>query len=164
MTSKGAEDLLAVLQKTMESDELLEKLRLAEADSFFYKQLFGDAADAIEALRDTVKHQREIMRKYGGEAGIVRLYDYTKKYFELSAKMPRWISVEEKLPEPDDDSFIIGWFGGGKYDQLRYPDFAVLRGNGKLLPANEKHINGRCIAWYRLPDPPKEVNNEDALL
>ena len=55
----------------------------------------------------------------------------------------RWHDAGEQIPDGEN---IIGWYGGGEYDQLRW--FELVDGT--------VYEGERLIAWYRLPDPPKE--------
>jgi hypothetical protein len=55
----------------------------------------------------------------------------------------RWHGAEEPIPNEEN---IIGWYGGGEYDQLRWYDLV----DGTVYEGE------RLIAWYKLPEPPKE--------
>ena len=63
----------------------------------------------------------------------------------------RWISVEEKMPEPHDDVAII----------IRHGDCTYLRigwyGNAcRWMQAGLGMIEGEVTHWMPLPEPPKE--------
>ena len=75
---------------------------------------------------------------------------------ELLSAVPKWISVEDA---PKDAVPIVGYFGGGDYDQLRWFAFACVMDDGTVLPTqNANEIsNEHCIAVYAVPEPPKEV-------
>ena len=55
----------------------------------------------------------------------------------------RWHDADERIPDVEN---VIGWYGGGKYDQLRWLDLV----DGTVYEGE------RLIAWYQLPEPPKE--------
>ena len=75
---------------------------------------------------------------------------------ELLAAVPKWISVgaDQKCPVTLT-ACAVGYFNGGKYDQLYWFDFFSTDKNGVIVPHNTD-IEGRCIAAYTLPEPPKE--------
>lgn len=75
---------------------------------------------------------------------------------ELQAAVPKWISVSENQKCPVKAwSCLIGYFNGGIYNQLWWFDFAYTDQNGFIFPRNTD-IEGRCVAVFALPEPPKE--------
>ena len=70
---------------------------------------------------------------------------------------PRWHGVDEHIP--DKGMQPIGYFGGGKYDQLRWFDFIDVLSNGAAVAASKERevFNEHLIAWYPCPEPPMEV-------
>lgn len=68
---------------------------------------------------------------------------------ELVAAVPKWISVEERLPGKDDMVFIYyEWTGqsGTVYKEVSLSTLGEIQ-----------HFGFKPIAWMPLPDPPKEV-------
>lgn len=79
---------------------------------------------------------------------IAELYADALAYIQqLEAQVPKWISVEERLPENDDDVLIITEFGTsmGYYDIYR--DYWLDYVN------SESNI---VTHWMPLPEGPKE--------
>ena len=77
----------------------------------------------------------------------------------LAGKDARWISANEKLQ--DNTNYVLGFFGGGDYDQLRWFDTVLMDSSGAVFP---NHYEGgidnmHLIAWYQVPEPIEEVEN-----
>lgn len=67
----------------------------------------------------------------------------------------RWISNPQEYP--DTDSRVVGYFGGGAFDQLRWFDFVTTLSDGSLVAEREQDVtNEHLIAVFQLPEPPKE--------
>ena len=68
----------------------------------------------------------------------------------------RWISDPQKFP--NTDARVVGYFGGGAFDQLRWFDFVTTLSDGRMVAeSNERDvINEHLIAVFQLPEPPKE--------
>ena len=66
---------------------------------------------------------------------------------QLEAKAPKWISVEDRLPEDDDSNYIV-WNG-------IYINIAIYWGDGRWWPAGGYIVND-ITHWMPLPKPPKE--------
>ena len=68
----------------------------------------------------------------------------------------RWISDPQEFP--NTDARVVGFFGGGANDQLRWFDFVTTLSDGSIVSeSGERDIyNEHLIALYQLPEPPKE--------
>ena len=69
---------------------------------------------------------------------------------------PRWISVEERLPNQNDGRLYICLIVGGEYDQLSWYELCDFA-EGRFWTqesASECHVTH----WMPLPEPPKEEN------
>ena len=68
----------------------------------------------------------------------------------------RWISDTQKFP--DTDARVVGYFGGGAFNQLRWFDFVTTLSDGSFAPeSTERDVsNTHLIAVFQLPEPPKE--------
>lgn len=127
-------------------DELVKDLRekaefLAAAEPLHIKNAFAEtmkqAADAIEDLNKLVENSNKA---------------YKAVYQNLAVRIPRWISVEERLPEAECGDFSKN----------------VLVTDGKYI-AISSYFNceemepywcytgiGEITHWMPLPEPPKE--------
>lgn len=63
---------------------------------------FGDECDSDREVIDTLEYIQQLERKIG---------ELTEKVALLEAAQPKWISVEERLPEPNTTVLLIahGW-------------------------------------------------------
>lgn len=111
-------------------------------------KLLNDAADAIEGLSGLVDH-------YGGETGIKNLQEYASKYWDTLAKIPRWVSVSDRLPDNIDEEVLVCNEGYGK-DGTGFATVAVYNGNGWLECWERKQYLACITHWMPLPEPPKE--------
>lgn len=68
----------------------------------------------------------------------------------------RWISDPQKFP--NTDARVVGYFGGGALNQLRWFDFVTTLSDGRFVAeSNERDVtNEHLIAVFQLPEPPKE--------
>lgn len=68
----------------------------------------------------------------------------------------RWISDPQKFP--NTDARVVGYFGGGAFNQLRWFDFVTALSDGRMVSeSNEGDVtNEHLIAVFQLPEPPKE--------
>ena len=77
-------------------------------------------------------------------------HDYCAGWNDAVDAMPRWISVEERLPE--GDKIVLGYTDryGGQCEMVYYSNriLAWCKNGGLLIP-NVTH-------WMPLPEPPKE--------
>lgn len=101
------------------------------------------------------------LRNLSGTDNIVEFDEAADAVEELLQKMqqlPRWIPVTEKENLPNTDSGVVGYFGGGAFDQLRWYDFVCTLTDGSIVSENSERdvMNEHCIAVYKLPEPPKE--------
>lgn len=111
--------------------------------------LMNRAAAAIEELSISVKN---------GETAYEIMVRQTSYIEELQKKIPRWIPVTDKEHIPNTDHGVVGYFGGGAFNQLRWYDFVTTLSDGKIVGESTERdvINEHCIAVYKLPEPPKE--------
>ncbi len=92
------------------------------------------AADAIEELNRKVVEWQEEACKWNNE------------YYHLLDNKPRWISVEERLPE-DDCNCIV--FSNGYVKEAHFYF-------GKFYDPIEDYMKYNATHWMPLPEPPKE--------
>lgn len=88
------------------------------------------------------------------EAGIDRCYELAK---QVESAQPKWISVEEKLPEESVEVLMLfkhnmaaGWYGG-EGDWYSNTDDGFYAS-----------CDGEPTHWMPLPEPPKEDDNANA--
>ena len=79
------------------------------------------------------------------------LREATKMVKQLEARVPRWISVEERLPEPKEDVALY----------IRCGDVSFIRtgwrmGNGQFICPNDSLSGYEVTHWMPLSEPPKE--------
>lgn len=77
--------------------------------------------------------------------------DYCRGWNDAVEAMPRWISVEEKLPEHKEDVALY----------IRCGDVSFIRtgwrmGNGQFICPNDSLSGYEVTHWMPLPEPPKE--------
>lgn len=73
-----------------------------EAEPVCMYELMGKAADAIEQLTADLERSKEWEAFWEKEAN-----EALKKYHTTVAQKPRWIPVEERLP--DERQFVLAW-------------------------------------------------------
>ena len=80
------------------------------------------------------------------------------KVLSKTEKTTQWIPVTDKEHIPNTDHGVVGYFGGGAFNQLRWYDFVTTLSDGKIVGESTERdvINEHCIAVYKLPEPPKE--------
>ena len=88
---------------------------------------------------------------YGDMIGCVQTMhqDTLAMIQQLEAQVPKWISVEERLPEDDDDVLMMTDMGMsmGYYCRDSFSDRWV----------DYVNSDSRCVThWMPLPEPPKE--------
>ena len=107
-------------------------------------KLTNDAADAIEEL---LKENAEL-----DNSGRVLMAAFAR----LKEKVPKWISVEERLPEPGQGVLV--------YDDCEYMSVADYTHDKHFPTVYEFHVNGEyepgVTHWMPLPEPPKEDDDE----
>lgn len=74
---------------------------------------------------------------------------------QLEAQVPRWISVEERMPEVGVDVSIIIEFGGYQYIRVGW-----MRKSGEWFQAGLGVVEGKVTHWAYLPEAPKEDAHE----
>ena len=59
---------------------------------------------------------------------------------------------------PNTDHGVVGYFGGGAFNQLKWYDFVTTLSDGTIVgECTERDVmNEHCIAVYKLPPAPKE--------
>ena len=70
---------------------------------------------------------------------------------ELLAAVPKWISVEERLPEKDEMVIVYySWTGqsGTEYKEVSLATLDEMR-----------YCGNKLLGWMPLPEPPKEADN-----
>ena len=77
---------------------------------------------------------------------------------QLEARVPRWIPVEERLPESDDNVLVIV---NGECKTMTFEEAYMLAsyypGEGWIVEEYEDWENPVVTHWMPLPEPPKEV-------
>lgn len=105
----------------------------------------------IEALRKVDEY----------DSGYAKLMYDAADAIEVLSKMEKttqWIPMTDKEHIPNTDHGVVGYFGGGAINQLRWYDFVTTLSDGKIVGESTERdvINEHCIAVYKLPEPPKE--------
>ena len=95
------------------------------------------------------------------ENGCDTLREDAADAIEVLSKMEKatqWIPMTDKEHIPNTDHGVVGYFGGGAFNQLRWYDFVTTLSDGKIVGESTERdvINEHCIAVYKLPEPPKE--------
>ncbi len=95
----------------------------------------------------------EIVMKEAGVASVrFACADAADAIDELQAAVPKWISVEERLPEPGQGVLV--------YDDCGYMSVADYTHDKHFPTVYEFHVNGEyepgVTHWMPLPEPPKE--------
>ena len=77
---------------------------------------------------------------------------------QLESRVPRWIPVEERLPESDDNVLVIV---NGECKTMTFEEAYMLAsyypGEGWIVEEYEDWENPVVTHWMPLPEPPKEV-------
>lgn len=128
-------------------EELVKRLReeVREADTFKLMADLFEAADAIEELQKRVDVEKAFSDAWEENANECRV-----RFQKLLATFPKWISVNERLPEKEGyyiTAFRFGDVGSNVF--MRFND-----GEGKWYQ-NSKDT-GEVTHWMNLPEPPKE--------
>ena len=109
----------------------------------------------------TAKRAAEICREWyvafrymgkGEEKCVLELIDAADTIEALEAAQPKWISVEEKLPENDDNYLVF------TYDKNE-AEIATYYGDGEWLTHDLTNLTRLVSHWMPLPsmpEPPKE--------
>lgn len=108
-----------------------------------------DLMDAVDFARGSMTAARELILSL--PAGSM---DYIKWLeAELDKRVPRWISVEERLPE--DDSHYLVWAHDNGAEEV-----ALYYGDGEWLTDDLENITRVVTHWMPLPEPPEEGDDE----
>lgn len=81
-----------------------------------------------------------------------RIGELTEKVAQLEAAQPKWISVEERLPENDDNYLVF------TYDKNE-AEIATYYGDGEWLTHDLTNLTRLVSHWMpipSMPEPPKE--------
>ena len=81
--------------------------------------------------------------------------DATVYIKQLEARVPKWISVKDRLPEYYKDLLVIVREGGAVLYMI-----AHLCIGGIMVSNSGERINGVVTHWMPLPEPPKEDMHE----
>lgn len=76
--------------------------------------------------------------------------DYCRGWNDSVDEMPRWISVEEKLPKDYEDVVIIMRDGASSWYRVAYREY------GGWSFGGGRRVNDEVTHWMHLPEPPKE--------
>lgn len=71
---------------------------------------------------------------------------------QMKEQIPRWISVEERLPEPKEDVALYIRCGDASFIRTGWR-----RGNGQFICPSDSLSGYEVTHWVPLPEPPKEV-------
>ena len=85
----------------------------------------------------------------GEEKCVLELLDAADTIEALEAAQPKWISVEEKLPE-NDDNYLV--FTSDKNEA----EIATYYGDGEWLTHDLTNLTRFVTRWMQIPQPPKE--------
>lgn len=130
--------------------EMCETAKFEEATS-----LLSEAADAIEELSKVVKHQAEILHRYGGETGIRQSAEMNDSLVRLLQERYRWIPVTERLPQDHERVLVVNDDGKMMVAQRAEDDWwhYYCAYDVDRWWTGE---NGEVAHWMPLPEPPKE--------
>ncbi len=134
-------------------EELIDELRLESTNMHYDKpdcELFAKAADAIEELQKKVAFEEALAECWEGHAEGCRA-----RFQKLLDAYPKWISVEERLPENGRVLCVrkSEAFPGQRYVYILTADHGEFR-DGAIFTAD-----GNVTHWMPLPEPPKEEPN-----
>ena len=89
---------------------------------------------------------------YGKASEYAAEYNYYKDALEALENQPKWISVEERLPEYDAKVLVVipRYYGCDIRTARLYKSGAWLIGDMSAVGSTPTH-------WMPLPEPPKEV-------
>lgn len=75
---------------------------------------------------------------------------------KLRGQVPRWIPVEERLPENFRKVLCCEYFRHGDFNGM-FVNYALgYQNNGRWGGEVANGTNARALAWMPLPEPPKE--------
>ena len=101
---------------------------------------FGDECDSDREVIDTLEYIQQLERKIG---------ELTEKVAQLEAAQPKWISVEERLPENDDNYLVFT-------SDRNAAEIATYYGDGEWLTHDFTNLTPLVTHWMPIPQMPKE--------
>ena len=108
------------------------------------ESLFAEAADAIEELLKEVQSRENDCINLTGECAT---------YY---AQIPKWISVDERLPETD--SVVLCFCRAHLVEMLMFAEDCWIGAGG--LWSKTEYMKDYVTYWMPLPEPPKEVDED----
>lgn len=123
-----------------------------------------------EAALDALKEHRERILGDGEKDKIDGVYEMACLHCEDVVRYcvptadvverPRWISVDERLPETWET--VLCWYEYYHYSRDKIlPEYGIgYCINGRWSGEVSSGTNCRVLAWMPLPEPPKEIHND----
>ena len=130
-------------------DEIKKALRICSGklldycDACNYCNWSSDCACNSRMCADALEYIQQLENHIG---------ELTEKVAQLEAAQPKWISVEERLPE-NDDNYLV--FTSDKNEE----EIATYYGDGEWLTHDLTNLTRLVTHWMPLPsmpEPPKE--------
>ena len=119
-----------------------------------FSELAGDALALIQQLQDQNASLQSLM-----VAANAEIADLDTEVEELHARIPRWISVEERLPE-NDANVLVYAIGNNENSCIAMTSYTHnLHGfhiEGWRSPWQYFFHEHKITHWMPLPEPPKE--------
>ena len=121
------------------------------ADALAYIQQLETDKEQLEGL---LHHMNQLR-----DAAAGRALQMEERVHQLEAKLPRWIPVEERLPEKDaDDNVLV--IVNGKHRGTLFEDAYMMAnfypGEGWIIEGYEEWEKPEVSYWMPLPHAPKE--------
>lgn len=134
------EELIKALRTCTNPDKCCEDCGFFDkcyknTEHFSIEEQAADAIEKLKILADNGEATYEIM---------VRQTSYIEK---LKQKIPHWIPVTERLPEPETD--VLSFRIYGSFSQMSEVTMNEMKKNGEWCYEGVTH-------WMPLPEPPKE--------
>ena len=112
-----------------------------------------------EEVKECLRHSREVLRKTFGDLFGRTTYDIALDYIEkLEAAQPKWISVEERLPDVCDQVLVIA--NGQPKENIELYDAVLIASywgeEGWIADCFDGWDKLNVTYWKPLPEPPKE--------
>ena len=101
---------------------------------------FGDECDSDREVIDTLEYIQQLEHQIG---------ELTEKVAQLEAAQPKWISVEERLPDEPGEVMACLY---GRICIVWYSNRCFETPSGMVLYVAENAVTH----WMPLPQPPKE--------
>lgn len=131
------------------SADALAYIQQLENEVSAWKRAFSQIGDDGGVVRRELAHQRELIKKN------VEMRRLEEAYHKLEAQVPRWISVEERMPEAgnyvlcfceDEDGYE--WHTVGRVQ--------CWDDKWDLDIDTDHEYREKVTHWMQLPEPPKE--------